>query len=450
MTSTTDTTTTNSAFTGLAGDLVRLLEPATESDPWAVLTTMLAAFAGAVGQPGPHALVGGQRHPMRLNVLVVGATAHGRKGSSWAAVSQLLAQGCPEYVAERVIHGGLSTAEGLVAELQHREGLDASVTVLEPEFGRVLLAARRGSLSAVIRQLFDNEDVRVLTRSKPLKAHANLNVVGHVTAQELRRLGDGEVSNGFLNRFLFCWSERSKLLPSGGMIDPGDLEIAGVQLGVAIDRARGLTAPLRRSLEAEERWRDIYFQLAADNDEPGPAGLLKARGVAHILRLSTVYAAFDASTTVELGHLEAALACWRHAEQSIDRIFGGKVPDPWVAQLLAALEEAGSDGLDGAAQRTIFGRHQPERLAAAPIALEDAGTANTVVEATAGRPKIITRAVTPDRAHLPALNPMVLAATPSPPPITDRPDALHPEKVSEVQRAPSVRATNRGVSPERS
>src|SRR5262249_48375836 len=50
------------ALRGLAGDVVRLLDPHTEADAAAMLVTFLVLFGNAVG-PGPHARVGAVQHP---------------------------------------------------------------------------------------------------------------------------------------------------------------------------------------------------------------------------------------------------------------------------------------------------------------------------------------------------------------------------------------------------
>lgn len=387
------------AFCGLAGEVVDLLEPHTEADPAGLLLTFLAAFGAALGS-GPAAEADGSRHPARLNVVLVGRSARARKGTSWAVVRRLLEVADPQFMASRII-GGLASGEGLVANLVAREeGLDRAVLVLEPEFARLLrVGARSATLSSLIREAWDGGDLAILTRKAPLRAGgANVAIVGHVTAEELRRrLDQTEIANGLANRFLLCWVERSKRLPNGGQLPVDELEMLGLRIGVAIERARDL-GPLTRSTEAEELWARIYNGL--DDDVHGVVGSLTARAEAQMLRLSVAYALLDASPVIEVRHLEAARAVWEHCEATVVRVFAGEQPDQVVVRLVTALEEAGEVGLDGSEQRDLFNRHLPgHRLAAARAELERRNVANTTVIETGGRPRLITRllsATSPD------------------------------------------------------
>jgi hypothetical protein len=100
------------AFHGLAGDIVRAIEPNSEADPAALLTQFLAAFGNVVG-PGPHFMAEADKHAMKLFVALVGVTSKGRKGSSWGHVKRLFQRVEHEWVSDRV-QSGLSSGEGLI------------------------------------------------------------------------------------------------------------------------------------------------------------------------------------------------------------------------------------------------------------------------------------------------------------------------------------------------
>jgi len=101
----------NAALHGIAGEFVRMVEPNTEADPAAILLQFLAAFGALVGR-GPHYLVEGDEHHANLYVLLVGATAKGRKGTSWGRVRQIF-----ERMTDWKPHAsGLSSGEGITQE----------------------------------------------------------------------------------------------------------------------------------------------------------------------------------------------------------------------------------------------------------------------------------------------------------------------------------------------
>jgi hypothetical protein len=100
------------AFHGVAGDFVRAIAPHTESDPAALLIQFLAAFGNVIGRC-PHFAAEADRHSCNLFVCLVGATAKGRKGSSWSHIRRAGAGVDPEWGANR-IQQGLSSGEGLI------------------------------------------------------------------------------------------------------------------------------------------------------------------------------------------------------------------------------------------------------------------------------------------------------------------------------------------------
>src|SRR5215469_10830074 len=69
------------AFLGLAGEIVRVIDPHTESDPAALLMTFLTCFGNSIGR-GPHYRVESTDHGPNLFALIVGNTAKARKGTS--------------------------------------------------------------------------------------------------------------------------------------------------------------------------------------------------------------------------------------------------------------------------------------------------------------------------------------------------------------------------------
>jgi hypothetical protein len=385
---------------GLVGEVVGALEPHTEADPAGLMLVFLAMFGNLIG-PGPHAIADAAPHPARLYVALVGDTARARKGTAQAQANRLYAIAAPLWYSERVM-GGLASGEGLIAAVRDKQGeemsmapADRRVMAVEPELARVLAAAARegSTLSAILRQAWDDGNLRVMTRANPLLATgAHVSVIGHITREELaRRLAEVEVANGFANRFLFCCVRRSKLLPHGGSLDPALLDHVADQVAAAVERAARLGV-LRRTAAADALWEAAYRSWH-ENEPAGLAGAITARPDAQTLPLSVAYAALDGSPVIDRPHLEAALAVWRYAEQSALYLFGDRLGDEVADRLLLALRAAGEAGLDGTRQRELFSGHvSAKRLEAARRALEERGLAVTEREDTGGRPRVITRA----------------------------------------------------------
>ena len=127
------------ALYGLAGRIVETVAPYTEADPVAVLAHLLVGVGNLIGS-GPHALVGSERHPLRLYAALVGQSSKARKGTAW---------GMPRYILKRMA----------------REG---------------------NSLSGVIRDAWDTGNLSTLTKNSPLRATgAHLSLGGHLKAGQL-------------------------------------------------------------------------------------------------------------------------------------------------------------------------------------------------------------------------------------------------------------------------
>jgi hypothetical protein len=189
-------------------------------------------------------------------------------------------------------------------------------------------------MSAILREAWDGNRLRVLTRKEPLDVdNVNLSVIAHVTPEELlNNLTATDRANGFANRFLILLVRRSKFLPEGG----GEVNLNAIvtRLHEAVQAAKG-RGLVERDAAARELWKDEYRRITLGRD--GLRGALCGRAEAHVLRLSLLYALLDSSGTIRPEHLQAALAVWDYCERSIEYIFGGATGDPDRERILAAL-----------------------------------------------------------------------------------------------------------------
>ena len=132
-----------------------------------------------------------------------------------------------------------------------------------------------------------------------------------------------------------------------------------------------------------------YHELSADR--PGMAGALLGRAEAQVMRLSGLYAVLDGYSVIDLVHLQAALALWRHAEASTRMIFGDSRGDPVADTILRALRQNGEQ--TDSQLSDVFGRHMSAaKLDRAKGVLQATGLAHSVSVETGGRPRMVWRA----------------------------------------------------------
>jgi hypothetical protein len=104
------------AFHGIAGEIVRSIDPYSEADDAAILINFLVAFGNIVGKE-PHFMAGPDRHGVNLFAVLVGDTAKGRKGMSWGWIREIFIK-IEESWALYKTPGGLSSGEGLIWEVR--------------------------------------------------------------------------------------------------------------------------------------------------------------------------------------------------------------------------------------------------------------------------------------------------------------------------------------------
>ncbi|MDH4079784.1 MAG: YfjI family protein [Nitrospira sp.] len=402
------------ALHGLAGEVVRLIEPHTEADPIALLLSFLSEI-GAMLNRGPHLILDGSYHPLLFWPVLVGQSSKSRKGTAGRRIERLLSLADDSWTRGEY-KGTLSSGEGLafaVRDAQFKEeplkqggkptgemqtictdsGVeDKRLFLVQSEFGAVLkIMAREGnSLSGVLRDAWDGLTLAPMTKANRVRAtDPHIGIVAHVTQDELlRNLADTETVNGFGNRFVWFAVRRSKELPFSSV--PAESELAALtrEVGYVLPIAR-TCGELTLSPAARELWAESYHDLSSDH--PGMAGALLGRAEAQVMRLSGLYAVLDAESVIDLVHLKAALALWQYAEASTRMIFGDSLGDPTADTILRAIRSNGER--TDSELSDLFRRHKSAaELERAKGILEQAGLAYCVTIETDGRPRIVWRA----------------------------------------------------------
>ncbi|HSK72091.1 MAG TPA: DUF3987 domain-containing protein [Pyrinomonadaceae bacterium] len=400
------------AFYGLAGEIVKIIEPHTEADSAALLIQLLTAFGSVIGR-NSYFKVGADFHYTKLFAVLVGATARGRKGTSWSEVERILVRVDGSF--RDCIHNGMSSGEGLIFQVRDKQTKKTPVRkqgriidyqdeivdegtkekrccVIEPEFARVLRVIKRehNTLSAIIRDAWDKDRLKVMTKNPINASGTHISIVGHITESELiRNLDETETANGFANRFLWLCVKRSKYLPDGGNLQESDLNSVVSDLRLAVNfAAQG--HELKRDSEANQLWHRVYRRLS--DGYAGLLGSVTSRATAQVMRLACLYALLDTSSVIRVEHLRAALALWQYCEDSAKYIFGLSLGDKIADEIYSALKETPA----GMTKTDLSNRFNRNRTAAEiDAALEtllELERIENIEEQTKGRPREIFRA----------------------------------------------------------
>lgn len=384
------------AFHGLAGKVVRAIEPHSEADSAALLVQFLVAFGNIIGRSSFFS-VEDVEHSTNCFTLIVGDTSKARKGTSWSRIRRIFDRLEEDRWAELRILGGIGSGEGIIEQVRDAVvkgnevdagAPDKRLLLNETEFAQVLAVNKRegNTASEVLRKAWDGTTLQTLTRQRSsLKASgAHVSLIGHITRDELlRHLDQTEVANGLMNRFLICCARRSKYLPEGGSMSNEEISTLARELALAVEFGKE-SRELRRDAEARKLWHDIYPDLS--EGRPGLFGALIARAEAQVLRVSMLYALLDRSDAIRREHLEAARSVWRYCEDSARHIFGDALGNPVADEILRALR-ANPSGLTRTEINDLFGRHRSKNYIGGALSmLMQRGLAKSTTESTQGRP----------------------------------------------------------------
>lgn len=385
------------ALEGLAGEIVNALQPITEATPAAMLTTVLATFGAMCGRHA-HVNVGSKQHFPNIFVVVIGATAKARKGTSAAAVRPILMHSDdpsdPFFPGRQL--AGIQSGEALIRAVAQSgdaaaEFPDQRILVYEEEFGRLLTVAGRrdATLSATLRTAWDGDEITRDTVKETTRAtHPHVGIVAHVTRDELlSKMGKDDASNGYANRFLHVYSERKSVHPIPGRLHSRVEKDFGDRLAERLAFARS-AGEVGRSADFVQAWDAVYRIVEYMPSSGGFFDSLSARAPAHLLRLSLIYALLDGSRVLEGRHLTSALALWEYCESTVAHVWGASLGDAKKDKLYRALRAAGDEGLDRTQVTSLFSNNLgKEVLDALTESLTFPGLARMEQRPTGGRPR---------------------------------------------------------------
>jgi hypothetical protein len=412
---------------GIAGEFLNLVMPCTEADPNAILLTFLTYCGNAMGR-NFYVTAGADRHFGNLFLCIIGPTGFGRKGSAMSVVESFFKQGHPVTLGHQL--KGMSTGEGVVYEvhddmfryIQDKKSGEYVRTLTEPnvpdkrllyklaEFQQCLANMRKTDsiLSSILRTAWDQGDLSTPAKtSRATATGAHISIVCAMSREELlEETAATDAENGTLNRFLFCCSRRSKLLPQGGSFQQLYKTEAWRMLQERV--AKNIETfedqmLLVRTDDAEEIWglneqphRGLYSQL--NQPRIGLWGAVTARAPQMVLRLALIIAAINGRTEKTVAqpmgrylirpeHLTAAEEIWRYCDDSVKFIFGDKMDDPTAIEIMKALRAVAPQGLNRTQIYRIWKGHlKREDIDRSLLWISHSGVARVERIPTTGRP----------------------------------------------------------------
>jgi len=221
---------------------------------------------------------------------------------------------------------------------------DKRLWVVESEFANVLHQGRRdgNTLSAALRDCWDGVDLKPATKSNRLYAsQPHVCLSGAISPSELIGLMSArDLTNGFANRFLMIWAERTRVLPfpketPEAMVEQLARRTLEVLTFVHADR-HDERDHLRMELSPQAQWRYAQLYRGELNDDlgDGTVSALLERRAPMLLRLAMLMALTDLQTRIDVQHIDAAMAWIRHATASVRFVFVSAAEEAKLAQVL--------------------------------------------------------------------------------------------------------------------
>ena len=334
--------TTEGMFYGLVGDVMHAASKGTEVHPAAAGFAFASFAATALGR---HRFVqiGDTRHHARLYTVHVGRSSVAGKGMA-LALTRRIRRECEwgqdphlSAVTGNFHDGGLSSREGLAwlirdaSDVKGNDGLsvdsgiqDKRLFVIEEELANVLKQSSRdgNTLSSAIRSAWDGHDIAPATKANRTRASTpHIGIHACITPAELGgALDTRELTNGFANRFLFCWAERRGIIPYPPATPSAVVEKFAQRLTAAIISAQ-TEGGMAISHAAKERFASFYRDHRRGFGVSMLVRGLLERYPPYAWRFALLFALLDQADEIDIAHMDAALAWLAYCRDSTMMIF---------------------------------------------------------------------------------------------------------------------------------
>jgi hypothetical protein len=429
------------AYYGVLGEYVRKIDGNTEATAAAMLGHLLVMVGTYIGPN--HYIEWEEKQRARINLVVGGPTSVGRKGTSKYHALTLLRRCDPDFFDKQVRSGGMSSGEGIIVAVMDKEitvtveppeeeplpapkdgepvatepvakekkkkpvakketkiiPVDKRLCLIEPEFANVCAMCKRegSSLSVVIRQAFDGDGNLSNLIVEPREAYgAHISIVGHITQQELNaKFSALDQANGFGNRFLWFAVKSEKCITRPLPVSAKVLQSFTTRLLSVLITAANQVEPRQYKLtEPALEWWDREYPPMRE-EQPGALGTMMSRGPTFVLRIALIFAILDGSRTIEVAHLDAAMAIWKFSCQSAVYLMGKQTASGFAERLCRTIAKAKPG--EGMARKEMFKHHgkTAEEFAEALAELLAAGRIRRVDKRTGkvGKPPEVYEAI---------------------------------------------------------
>ena len=331
---------------GLIGDIARTGSAGKEVNPDSVALAAIIRLSALVARD-LYLQIGDERHSLNLYGLHVGRSMLGGKGESFALLKRIEAKLASDKNGGAVTLGqshtsGLSSREGLTMLIHdgYSHGKedyppvnDKRLFIRESEFANLLAQSKRdgNTISPALRDVWDaGQSIKPLTKNNQIWASdPHIGLHGAITPIEFRaKLDSNEASNGFLNRFLVIFAERTRLIPFPERTKQIDVDILANRIEKVVMWAKGgypeskYTRRMEMSDSAKAIWSTAYFQIKKRGALGETINAMLERRAPITLRLAALFAVTDLTLIIEAQHLQAALAWAEYHLESIVFIFG--------------------------------------------------------------------------------------------------------------------------------
>ena len=334
---------------GIFGEFGRAAAKDTEVNPYAAAMNLMIFISASVGR-GIYFYIGNDIHHVRLYGLHIGRSSRGQKGGAHSLLNRVIkviAENDFDLLLPSRHTGGLSSKEGLAAlihdgYMQGKEEVapitDKRLFIRESEFSNVMhQAARNGNtLSAGVRDAWDGVGIQPATKLKGTWAsHPHIAIAGACTPIELLALTTkNDVSNGFLNRFIIFWAERTKLIPFPQCTHIDTVNLLATKINAIIQFAKGdyvwnknpsLASEDNRQItlsdDAKRTYGALYINVFPKYNDGDNVAALTERKAPYLLRMAALFAISDFSLVIEEWHINAAYEWVKYWHESVKFIF---------------------------------------------------------------------------------------------------------------------------------